>query len=741
MLLRLLVFALLLLSWNARAQNQPQPREYLLQQAGSAIRLDGIPDEEAWKNAISTENFQQHFPFDSALANTRTVVKMLYDDQFIYVSAVCYHQPEGDHVVSSLRRDFAYSRNDAFALYLDPLNDKTNGYCFALNPYGAQMEGLIQTGGGFGTSPEWDQVWYSEVKRYPDHWTLEMAIPFRSLRYKQTVSRWGLNFSRNNLRQNEGSVWNPVPRNFNVASIAFCGTLQWAGDIPAPGFNLALVPYGITQAYRNVADNQKTDVTPGVGLDARVSIRSSLNLDLTFNPDFAQVDVDRQITNLTRFSLFFPEQRAFFQENSDLFARFGFSKIRPFFSRRIGLFNGETVPILAGARLSGKVNETLRIGMMTVQTGEKTVNTASGPLKLAAQNHAVLAFQQDVFRNGSNIAFIMVNRDRTGGSDASEAFNRIVGVDYNLATRNNRWRGKFFYHQALRPVNQPDQYAHASWLNYSRPEWNIDWNHEYVGENYLADNGFVPRLFNFDQTSGREIRMAYWRLEPSITRRFYPRSKIVNNFGFGVYWNAYFRNGFQLNENQLQGNSFINFQNTATLRIEFNERKTGLLFPFNITGRQLLPLPVGDYFYRDMGFSYSSDVRKRFTWYLSGNTGTFYNGHKNSVAMGAAYRLQPWAVLSADFNSDEVNLPETYGRSLLQLIGPRAEITFNRSLFWTTFVQYNTQTQRMNIYTRLQWRFRPMSDLFIVYSDNSTTQPLTLLNQAFAVKLVYWLGV
>jgi len=228
------------------------------------------------------------------------------------------------------------------------------------------------------------------------------------------------------------------------------------------------------------------------GLDAKIAVTSSLNLDVTINPDYSQVEVDQQIINLTRFSLFFPEKRQFFIENSDLFAQFGFRQVRPFFSRNIGLFKGQTVPIIAGTRLSGNINKAWRIGLMNMQTAQDTT------LGLNPQNYTVAAFQRMLFGR-SNIAGIFVNRQGLIDKELNFTdYNRILGLDFNLRSNNNKWMGKAFYHHSFTPQFKSDNYTHAVWMMYNSQNLFGMWNHEFVGENYIPDIGFVPRLFHYN---------------------------------------------------------------------------------------------------------------------------------------------------------------------------------------------------------------------------------------------------
>ncbi|MFQ5335342.1 MAG: DUF5916 domain-containing protein, partial [Flavobacteriales bacterium] len=405
-----------------------------INKAVDAITIDGRLEEATWKQAEKASKFYQNYPADTSYALTKTDAYVTYDERFLYVAAVCYDDLEGDYVIQSLKRDFSYPISDAFAVYLDPFNDKINGFNFTVNPLGVQREGLIAGGGPFGVTTSWDNKWFSAVTRQKDRWIVEMAIPFKTLRYKEGTAEWGINFSRNELKRNENSSWAAVPRNFNIASLAFTGTLIWDEPLKKTGANLSIIPYAIgnlnfdyqkdTSNYEAFFNGLDNNATPrellksgtkilNAGFDAKVAVTSSLNLD------FSQVEVDAQQTNLTRFSLFYPEKRQFFIENSDLFSNFGFMQIRPFFSRKIGLSNGSAVPIIAGARLSGRVNDKWRIGLMNIQTA----NDSS--LAVNPQNYTVAAFQRDIFAR-SNIAMIFVNRQGFAGNEVSYTdYNRV----------------------------------------------------------------------------------------------------------------------------------------------------------------------------------------------------------------------------------------------------------------------------------------------------------------------------
>lgn len=735
---------------SAFAQTLPDStRNYSLKETQEKITIDGELNEAIWQTVAKTSQFWQQFPYDTALAITKTEVMMTYDSKNIYVAAICYDTFPGENVITSLKRDFTFSANDAFAVYIDPFNDKINGFSFAVNPYGAQFEGLIQNGGSFGVNTDWDNKWFSETKRYENRWVVEFKIPFKTIRYKEDIATWGVNFSRNNQKINEVSSWSFVPRNFGISSLAYTGNLVWDKAPPKAGLNISLIPYAITSYNEDYTPGGKINRKVDAGFDAKISVTPSLNLDVTVNPDFSQVEVDRQVTNLTRFSLFFPERRQFFIENSDLFSRFGFSKIRPFFSRRIGLSSkpgkGNTnIPIAAGARLSGKLNKNWRIGAMNIQTRAFENNGEN----FNPENFTVAAVQRQVFSR-SNIGAIIVNKQNLGGKDSStSSYNRVVGIDYDLASADNKWQGKLFFHHSFSPNQPKNAYAHASWIRYSTPEWFIMWNHEYVGDKYNAETGFVPRQSVYDGNRNISVPMSYWRLEPEITRAFYPKNSPIYIIKTGVYFSSYADSSFKPNDVATVPYVEFTFLNTAQFSIKYVNNFTHLYFPIDVTSTGNTPLPVGGYSYGNTEVAFSSNRRKLFNIYAFASAGSFFNGRRISYGGSLNFRVQPWGNFSLDYRTDEIDLPAPYGYTNLTLIGPKLEFTFTKSIFFTSFIQYNTQAENVNINTRFQWRYAPMSDLFIIWGDNYDPSPkdrflpdFRIRNRGLVLKLVYWLGI
>lgn len=704
--------------------------------ATGPIRIDGLLDEADWQRAMPVTGFWQKFPGDSTAAENQTEVRVLYDDEMLYVAARNHEPSPGEYVVQSLRRDFDRDLSDFFAIVLDPFNDQTNGFVFHTSPMGVQLEGLLNNGGNM--SLDWDNRWYTETVRREGGWDVEMAIPYKSLRFKNGAGSWRVNFIRTSMRaKKEYSTWVPIPRTQSTLGLLFTGTLEFAEAAPArPRGNIAYIPYVLGNASRDYANAPARPQTGWeVGGDVKVAVGPSLNLDLTVNPDFAQAEVDRQQVNLTQFDLFFPERRQFFLENADLFANFGFSTIRPFFSRRIGLNSS----ILAGARLSGKIGRDWRIGLMSIQTEGRAATS------LRAQNYTVAAMQRQF--GTSNLGFIAVNRqawDQPRSDEQgflSQDYNRVLGVDYNLQNTDGEWRGKIFYHQAFAPKEvssgrQP--YAHAMFLRYNPRQFQVEWNHELVGRDYVADVGFVPRLSYRDPVSGTRERRGFFRIEPIAQYNFYTDDHpVLNQISPGFYVSQYhFLADGKRNEGQYRAYVDVIFQSSAVLGVFAQQRFVNQPFALNLGLESGRLVPAGSHQWYNGGVFYESDARKKLSMEAELVVGEFYGGRSHSISAAIAYRTQPWAIWRLNMEYNRIRLPE--GNNDLLLLGPEAELSFTRSLFLTTVIQYNTADDAVAHTTRLQWRFRPMSDLFIVYSDlhNDTFQAQ---QQGLLVKLVWWL--
>jgi hypothetical protein len=711
-------------------QNIPFQTTYNTSKTSETINIDGKLEETVWSNLPVASGFYQSFPTDSLPATDQTEFMVTYDDQFIYVAVINYSSDGGEPVIESLRRDFSWGRNENVSIYFDTFNDQSNGFTFQLTPYNVQREGLITLGGEVAS--DWDNKWYSSTTIQEDRWIAEMAIPFTSIRYGSAKS-WGLQVLRNNLTLNERITWIQVPLQFRSSDLAYTGKLQWDQPPPKGGPNISLIPY----VLYNVGSDFETDPTtttnaPNAGFDAKIGLTNSLNLDLTVNPDFSQVEVDQQVTNLNRFEIFFPERRQFFLENQDLFAQNGFPSARPFFSRRIGIASDQNglsrqIPILGGARLSGKLNKDWRVGALTMQTAADDQTSQPG------QNYALGVVQRQLFER-SNISAVFVNRqatdyDPTDTTLNTTAFNRVFGLDYNLSSADNRWEGNFFYHRSLDPEKKDSNYSSGGFLGYRVREFSVFYFQSMIGENYNAEVGFVPRTGVFNFGTGGEYN-------------FYPQSKVVQRHGPEVSFERTTDDNFNKLDDNVNLSWGMVFMNTAYAEIGTNYNSVFLLDnfdPSNTDGEELLANQ--EFRWQNAYVFFRTDRRKQLNIESSINHGGFFNGTRTRLRGEINYRWQPYFVMSINSEYNRLQFPNPYNSTDFYLIGTRLDYTFTTNLFLTSFIQYNTQAENFGFNTRFQWRFKPVSDLFIVYTENMDINGFGTRNRALTVKLSYWFNI
>ena len=712
------------ISGSVFSQKKNESYQLQIQRAKAPIIIDGILDEPDWLAADVAKDFYMITPMDTSFAKVRTEVRMTYDNENLYLIAINFHALPGPYMVESLRRDFSFGKNDNFLLAMDPFDDQTNGFSFGANAAGAQWDGIMYEGGKMDLS--WDNKWVSQVINDDDKWVFEMAVPFKSIRYKKGITEWGINFSRLDLKTTEKSAWAPVPRQFPSVSLAYTGILAWDEPPPQVGANISVIPYVLGGTSKDYQKDTPTEYRKEIGADVKIALTSSLNLDLTVNPDFSQVDVDRQVTNLDRFELFFPERRQFFLENGDLFANFGYPTIRPFFSRRIGL----NVPIKYGARLSGRLNKNWRIGAMDMQTAKVSETD------LPEQNFAVFSLQRRVFAR-SNIGLLFINKQSLNYTPSTDPdmpvysqYNRNLGLEYNLASSSNVWTGKALFLKSFKPENNGDDFTQAGNLTYATRKWNITWQHEYVGKNYLAEAGYVPR-------------QGFVRLNPQIGHLFFPKSKHILSHGPKFNSSLFFDTSMKPTDNETYVIYGINFRKLNVLNVWVSNDYVKLLRPFDPTNSGKDSLATGsEHQWNAFGFEYASKPQSVFTYAFSGRYGGYYeDGTRFNFTTDIGYRFQPYVSLSVSSSYNDIRMPDPWNKTTFWLIGPRIDVTMTNKLFFTAFAQYNEQQDNINLNTRFQWRYSPASDLFIVYTDNYVPETFGVKNRALVVKFTYWWNI
>ncbi len=715
------------------------------------IKLDGILDEQAWQNAEQLPAFWQFFPKDSVKAKYQTEIMLAYDDKNVYIGAKLY-SPGNNYVTPSFRRDFRAGGNDNVSFLFDTFNDKTNSFLFGMNPYGVMREALLYNG---GTANEyfnmyWDNKWSAVSKMYNGYWICELAIPLTTLRFKEGSTQWNFKAYRFDTQANEQSTLMRIPQNQIIMNLGYSMPIVFEKPLKKSGANISLIPYlsaSTTHDFEH-PENPAAGNKLNFGGDAKIGITSGLNLDLTANPDFSNVEADRQVVNLTRFDVNFPEQRQFFLENSDLFTGFGSYNtnpfvppsgtlgpaagnqlVSPFFSRQIGIsldtVTGTNVQnrILYGARISGKIDDNWRVGLLNTQT------SADAFKGTPSMNYSVAALQRKVFGR-SNIAAIFANKQVLGKELAGiNSYNRVAGLEYNLASKDNRWSGKVFYHQVFSPIVTSEKFAHGFMLNYSVRKLIAKWSHDWVGKGFDAEIGFVPRK-NF------------FHINPTIGFNIFPKSRTFNRISYGVAYDQYNQPSLGVTDRQAGPFLLLGFQNTTNILMTFNQNYTYLFKDFDAL-RSNYKLPIlkkgTSYTYYNFSANYVSDLRKKLAIAFQPLVGQYFDGNIVSLVGTATYRFQPYGFLSVNFSYNKINL--STGKNQVYLVGPKLDLTFSKSIFWTSYVQYNSQFKNVNVNSRLQWRFAPVSDFFLVYTDNYNSETWMPKNRAILAKVTYWLNL
>ncbi len=722
-------FNILLVNGQPNVQDFKERFQIHINEIKDPINIDGKLDESTWSSAEIGSDFWQKVPFFAEGADPKTEVLLAYDNDNLYVAAKCFQKQK--IIIQSLKRD-EYWDNDGIAVILDPLNTRTNAFLFGVTAAGAQWDALrSQTG---GNNDDWSNKWYSDVHVTDEYWSIEMAIPLRILRYGKNVNQWGINFVRNNLNESEYHNWTAVPESFWPPDPAFAGNLIWdKPPVPKKG-NYNLIPYTTVSAEK--VKNEKTSLNANAGLDARISVTPTLNLDLTLNPDFSQIEVDELVTNLTRFNIFLPEKRTFFLENSDLFADFGHDAATPFFSRRIGLDSERnTVPILYGLRLTGNLNPNLRIGAMNIHS-LKSDNSS-------AQNQSALSFQRRFGR--SFIQGLFLNRQGLDGIELiDDEYGRNASLEGAFVSNDGKYLFRMGMHRSFKEGFAEKTGFYNAEFGFTNPSWEINVDHIMMQENYFADMGFIARIQNYDAVRDTIIRRGYNQTSSKIEYKIRPKGgkiarhefELENQFVLDPDWN--------FNERTSSLGYEMVFRSRSEISAGITNSDIQLIFPFSFVSNAT-PLPADSYKFSFFRLRYNSDDRKMISYRLSGRTGGFYNGTLNQIEANLQFRVQPWGNFSVGYQWNALEFPNEFGQETITALLSKVEIGFNKNLLWTTLFQFQDQNEFLGINSRLQWRFAPMSDLFLVFVDNYDVfngmggpRDIQSNNRALICKVNYW---
>ena len=686
------------------------------------IRLDGNLDEEVYRTVPPITDYVQNVPDVGQPATERTETWVLFDGSNLYIAARCYDSaPSSEWVADEMRRDSRQLRqNDTFGLMLDTFYDRRNGLTFYTNPLGAIAD--FETTNEGNPNSDWNPVWDVRTGRFDGGWTVEMEIPFKSLKYPAGVAQvWGIQLRRVVRRKNEWNYITRVPLSaaggqgsggiFRVSAAATLTSLE----VPAGSNTLEIKPYAIGGVTTDrmadpVVDNDRSG---DFGLDVKYGVTQNLTADFTYNTDFAQVEVDEQQVNLTRFSLFFPEKREFFLEGRGIydFGRSGgfggggggggFGRgLAPtlFFSRQIGLQRGQVVPILGGGRLTGKAGA-FSIGALNMQTDDETVSGAR------STNFTVLRVKRDLLRR-SSVGMIYTGRSVSlVGDGASHAY----GMDANFAFFENvNFNG--YFAKTHTPDSTGKDTSYQARFNYAADRWGVEMDHLLVEDNFVPEVGFVRR---------DDFRRTF------VSGRFSPRPaaiESVRRFVFQTsldYTLTADTNVLETRQNQLR--VATEFENSDQLRVDLTRSYELLEDLFEIADG--VAIPVGGYTFSDVSLSYQLGAQRRTSGSFSVQRGAFFSGDITAVGFTRGRLvLTPQLSVEPGISINWVDLPE--GSFTTNLVTTRVNYTFTPRMFFSGLLQYNSSNDTLTSNLRLRWEYQPGSELFVVYTEDRDTATL-----------------
>jgi hypothetical protein len=670
------------------------------------LRVDGRLDESVYSTVEPISDFIQNDPQAGAPGTEKTELWVTFDDAYVYVSFRCWESQPERLIANEMRRDNqGVFRNDNVAFMFDTFYDRRNSILFNINPIGGRMDGQVtneQQNNG-----DWNPVWDLEVGRFENGWTVEAAVPFKSLRYRPGRAQiWGFNARRNNLWKNEYSFLTRVPAGRGPGAIflaSLAATLVGI-EAPPPSRNLEVKPYVTSDLTSDLTASPRISNDPGAdaGVDVKYGVTQNLTANFTYNTDFAQVEADEQQINLTRFSLFFPEKREFFLENQGLFAFGGASAVASagdtpvlFYSRRIGLNEGRETPILAGGRLTGRLGR-YSLGVLNIQTDDEPVSRS------LSTNFSALRVKRDLLRR-SSIGLLVTGRSiGQSGSGSNQAY----GVDGTFAFFDSLAINTYWARTQTDALSGEDT-SYRAQLNYNGDRYGVQLERLVVGDSFNPEIGFVRR---------DDMRSASGEL------RFSPRlasSRVIRKLSWSGSL-AYIENGARrLESRDLTGEFAIDFHNSDRFFVDYTDSYEFLPAPFRIASG--ITLPVGGYDFRAARAGMNFGRQRPISTNISAEYGTFYSGHRTTFAISQG-RLNPSPRISIEptYSVNAVDLRE--GSFTTILLGSRATFTVTPLMFISALVQHNSGNRAVTANVRLRWEYQPGSELFVVWNEQRDTR-------------------
>lgn len=707
---------------------------------GQAPRIDGRLDDEVWQLGTASGDFVQREPQFGAPATEQTEFKILYDDRKIYFGVWLWDSDPAGIMGNEMKRDSGLRRGDQLKIVIDTFHDHRNGFYFSTNPLAA-LKDANTVENGRTINYDWNIVWENETSQDERGWYVELAIPFSQLRFKTTVgeSTWGLNLCRIIMRKNEETYWVPFPREWSAngfARLSNAGVVTGLADLRARR-RLELLPYVSPRTQRNYDSGELDDTRADVGFDFKVGVTDDLVADFTYKTDFAQVEADQEVVNLTRFSLFFPEKRQFFTESLGIFD-YGKSASSPggdaaasdpgilplFYSRRIGMDDGQEVPLIGGGKLTGKVGA-YSVGVMNITTDDADVRVGSSNRRIDRANYTAIRVKRNILSK-SSVGGILLNREG-GLSD----YNRSVGLDLGLMLGPSfTFIGLVAKTESPRAVvanRAGSDMAAVVDVGYRTPRFTSALQYSDIGGRFNPEIGFVTRT---------DIRAS--KAKAAWTPR--PQWGGVRQLFLQGDLEYYENHQGRVESRTQQFTANVSRQDSSSVRFGVVHEFDFLASPFPTAGTQL---PVGAYSWTNYSVGYNSNQAKRIYGSVNGEAGGYYDGERQAVRAAVNFQLGRTLLLEPNYTRNWITLPgrPTYATNTLNF---RVSQSFSPDLFVKAFMQYNDERRTASFNFLFWYIYKPGSDLYIVYNEGRETdlpdrwsRPR---NRSLAVKMTYWLA-
>jgi hypothetical protein len=662
--------------------------------------MDGDLADQVWARAIPFSGFKMVFPYPGQDPTERTELRILYDEGFLYIGAYCRdREPQKISANCMVHDGMGEGKSDdAVRVLLDPFQDKRNAYVFVVNACGARSEGLAA---GESANLSWDGIWEAKSRIQPDGWSCEMAIPFKTISFKPDLAAWGINVERYIARKQETDRLSGTTQNSHFYNPMEATTLEGIGGVKQ-GLGITFRPYGLIDGGKDHVAGTGAAWKLDGGFDLYKNFTPNFVGAVSYNMDFAETEVDSRRINLTRFPLFFPEKRTFFLEGSDIFSFGGGGEnLIPFFSRRIGLFEGNQIPVVFGTKVFGRLGDT-NISVLDVKT--RSFSEAALGLNLHSQNFVAARVYQNILAE-SKVGVIFTNGSPTGEK------NTLAGFDFRYQTSrfldNQNFNAGAWYLYNWNETRTGRHQAYGVRMDYPNDLWDINASYSYFGDALNPGVGFIarPGVQNVNLGFAYQPRPAKGTLIGDFVRQFFYELR------FEFYWDLTGRL-----ETREIFTAPINLRTESGEHIEFNVIPNRDVLPYDFEISRGVVLPRGAYDYVSYRAEFNSATYRPWTVDVSWRFGRFYSGHYDDLTLGFGYKFKGYATVALNANIVRGRLAQgRFNENVYQL---KADVFFSPDLGLMNYLQYDDVSKTLGANIRFRWQLSPGNEIYLVYTKN-----------------------